>query len=70
MAPKVDSLTTVSNTKPLTLNTKSINKNSIEVFTSDSIRANVDEVNISNQNNNSQIAEITDNKRKWLIGLG
>lgn len=70
MAPKVDSLTTVSNTRPLTLNTKSINNNSIEVFTSDSIRANVDEVNISNQNNNSQIAENTDNKRKWLIGLG
>ncbi len=70
MAPKVDSLTTVSNTRPLTLNTKSVNNNSIEVFTSDSIRANVDEVNISNQNNNSQIAENTDNKRKWLIGLG
>ena len=50
MAPKVGSLTTVSNTRPLTLNTKSINNNSIEVFTNDSIRANVDEVNISNEN--------------------
>mgnify|MGYP005766047165 CR=1 FL=1 len=70
MAPKVDSLTIATNARPLLLSTKSTNNDSIEVFSSNTQKANVDEVNISNQNNNSQIAEITDNKRKWLIGLG
>ena len=70
MAPKVDSLNIVSSAKPLSLENKPVDNSKIEVFATDSIKANIDEVNISNQNNNSQVEEKSDNKKKWLIGAG
>ena len=57
MASKVDSLNIVSNTTPLSLENKSVDNSKIELFTTNSIKANVDEVNISNQNNNEQFEE-------------
>jgi len=70
LSPKVDSLNIVSNTKPLSLENKSVDNSKIELFTTNSIKAKVDEVNISNQNNNEQFEEKNDNKRKWLIAAG
>ena len=70
MASKVDSLNIVSNTKPLSLENKSVDNSKIELFTTNSIKANVDEVNISNQNNSEEFEEKADNNKKWLIGAG
>ena len=70
LASKVDSLNIVSNTKPLSLENKSVDNSKIELFTTNSIKANVDEVNISNQNNSEEFEEKADNNKKWLIGAG
>lgn len=70
MSQRVDSLNFVSNTKSLPLEIKFTNNNKIEMFATDSIKANVDEVNISEQNTNNQAGEKSDNKKKWLICAG
>ena len=69
MAPKVDSLNIVSNTKPLSVVSKPENNSNIKVFSNNEAKANVDEVELSSQNNN-RIEEKSDNKKKWLIGAG
>ena len=70
MTPKVDSLNIVSNTKPLPVVSKPENNSDIEVFENKNTKANIDEIDLSNQNNNKQIEEKSDNKKKWLIGAG
>lgn len=70
MAPKVDSLNIVANTKPLSLENKSVDNSKIELFTTNNIKANIDRLELSNQNNNDQIEKKTDNNKKWLIGAG
>ena len=70
MAPKVDSLNMVSNTKPLSVVSKPEINSKIEVFENKKTKANIDEIDLSNQNNNNQIEEKSDNKKKWLIGAG
>ena len=67
VAPKVDSLNIVSNTKPLSVVSKPENNSNIEVFSNNEAKANVDEVELSSQNNN-RIEEKSDNKKKWLNG--
>ena len=67
MAPKVDSLNIVSNTKPLSVVSMPENNSNIEVFENKNIEANIDEVSFSNANSNSEIEEKSDNKKKWLI---
>ena len=70
LAPKVDSLNIVSNTKPLSVVSKPEINSEIEVFENKKTKANIDEIDLSNQNNNKQIEEKSDNKKKWLIGAG
>ena len=70
MAPKVDSLDIVSNTKPLSVVSKPENNSNVEVFENKNTKANIDEIDLSNPNNNKQIEEKSDNKKKWLIGTG
>ena len=70
MAQKVDSLKIVSSAKPLSATSKLGKNSNIEVFTTDGIKANIDEIDLSNKNNNNQIEEKSDNKKKWLIGAG
>ena len=70
MAPKVDSLNIVSNTKPLSIVSKPEINSEIEVFENKKTKASIDEIGLSNQNNNKQIEEKSDNKKKWLIGAG
>ena len=67
VAPKVDSLNIVSNKKPLSVVSKPENNSNIEVFTKNGTKANIDEIELSNQNNKNQIEEKSDNKKKWLI---
>ena len=61
---KVDSLNTILNTKPISLTTKSIDNGGIEVFSNNTQKANVDEINISNKNSEVNSEEKTDNKKK------
>jgi len=70
LAPKVDSLNIVSNTKPLSVVSKPEINSEIEVFENKKTIANIDEIDLSNQNNNKQIEEKSDNKKKWLISAG
>lgn len=67
---KVDSLNTILNTKPISLTTKPIDNGGIEVFSNNTQKANVDEINISNKNSEVKSEEKTDNKKKWIIGAG
>ena len=66
MAPIVASLNIVSNTKPLSVVSMPENNSNIEVFSNNEAKANVDEVELSSQNNN-RIEEKSDNKKKGLI---
>ena len=70
MVPKVDSLNIVSNTKPLSVVSKPEINSKIEVFENKNTKANIDEIDLCNQNSNNQIEEKSDNKKKWLIGAG
>ena len=70
MAPKVDSLNIVSNTKPLSVVSELKNNSNIEVFENKKAEANIDEVSFSNANSNSELEEKADNRKKWLIGAG
>ena len=70
MAPKVDSLNIVSNTKPLSVVSKLEINSKIEVFENKKTKANIDEIDLCNQNSNNQIEEKSDNKKKWLIAAG
>lgn len=70
MTQKVDSLNIVSNVKTLPLESKSIDNRKIEVFADNSIKPNVDEVEISNQNNDNQVQDESNNKKKCLIKAG
>ena len=70
MAPKVDSLNIVSNTEPLSVVSKPEINSKIEVFENKKTKANIDEIDLSNPNNNKQIEEKSDNKKKWLISAG
>lgn len=70
MAPKVDSLNIVSNTKPLSVVSKPEINSEIELFENKKTKASIDEIGLSNQNNNKQIEEKSDNKKKWLISAG
>ena len=67
MAPKVDSLNIVSNTKPLSVVSMPENNSNIEVFSNNETKANIDRLELSNQNNNDQIEKKTDNNKKWLL---
>ena len=67
MASKVDSLTTVANARQLSFNTKPVENDSIEVFPSDTRKANVDEINISTTNQDIAHKEKSDTKKKWFI---
>ena len=67
VAPKVDRLNIVSNTKPLSVVSKPKNNSDIEVFENKITEANIDKVSFSNTNSNSEIEEKSDNKKKWLI---
>ena len=68
MAPKVDSLNIVSNTKPLSVVSKPKNNSNIEVFENKNTEANIDDVTITNPNSNTKPKEEADTKKKWLIG--
>lgn len=70
MAPKIDSLNIVSNTKPLSVVSKPENNSNIEVFENKSTKANIDEVTISSANSNVDSKEKSDNMKKRLIGAG
>lgn len=70
MAPNVDGLNIVSNAKPLLLENKTVDNDKIEMFATDSIKVNIDEIELSSQNNSNQVEEKSDNKKKWLIGTG
>lgn len=67
MAPQVDSLNIVSNTKTLSVISKPENNSNIEVFENNKTIANIDEVTISNANSNTETEEKSDNTKKWLI---
>ena len=69
MTAKVKSLNTISSTKLLSSENKSIENGNIKVFTTNNIKDNIDEVTLSTQNNN-QVKEKSDNKKNWLIGTG
>lgn len=70
MAPKVDSLNIISNTKPLSVASSPKNNCNIEVFENNISKANVDEIAISTANSNINSDKKSDNKKKWLIGAG
>ena len=68
MAPKVDSLNIVSNTKSLSVVSKPKNNSNTEVFENKNTEANIDDVTITNPNSNTKPKEEADTKKKWLIG--
>ena len=70
MVQKVDSLNTISNRKPLSVISRSENGGNFEVFSTDSIGTNVDEVKFSNKKNEAIPEEKNDKKEKWLIAAG
>ena len=70
LALKFDSLNIVSNTMPLSVVSKPEINSESEVFENKKTKASIDEIGLSNQNNNKQIEEKSDNKKKWLISAG
>ena len=66
---KVDSTNIVLETKPPLLQAQTTENNKIEVFSTDCIKANIDEVNFSGKTNVSPENK-TDDKKKWLIKTG
>ena len=70
MAPKVDSLNIVSNTKPLPVVSRPETNGNIEVFKNDAPKHNVDEITIASANSNVEPEEKSDNNKKWLVGAG
>ena len=57
LAPKVDSLNIVSNTKPLSVVSKPENNSNIEVFSNNDTKANIDEVTFSTSNSDVKLEE-------------
>ena len=67
---KVDSLNITLNRKALPLDVKPMNNAKIGLFTGNSIQVNIDEIELSKQNNNKQNDAKDDNRKKWVIGAG
>ena len=70
MAPKVDSLNIVLNTKSLPVVSRPETNGNIEVFENKNTEANIDDVTITNTNSGTKPKEEADTKKKWLIGAG
>lgn len=70
MAPKVDSLNIVSNTKPLSVVSKPEINSKIEVFENKNTKVNIDEVSFLKANSNAERKEKADTNKKRLIGIG
>ena len=67
---KVDSLNITLNRKALPLDVKPMNNAKKSLFTGNSIQVNIDEIELSKQNNNKQNDAKDDNRKKWVIGAG
>ena len=68
MAPKVDSLNIVSKTKSMPIVFNHEAKDNIEVFTTDSINTNIDEVDISNTKPDINSKKETNKTNNKLVG--
>lgn len=67
---KINSLNLVSITKATSEVLKQEINSNDEVFATNELKSNIDEVVISNQNENTHVEENANNKKKWFIAAG